>query len=157
MWLTLLGVAKWLFGNVLEFLNKRVESAERVQINRQDNTAAVIGTVVAGISNADNLNTQVRLKEGPWSPWVVVTIFGFMVPFAIHTWQVVIDSSKWLIALGPYYVPYIYQARAHVEALAGPGSVWETTEQAVIQSLFVGAGAAVGAIPIITALRKSWR
>ena len=94
MWLTALGAAKWLFGVVFDFLNKRVESAERVAINRQDNTAGVVGTVTGAISNADGLNTQVRLKEGPWSPWVVVTIAGFMVPLAWHTWQVVIDSSK---------------------------------------------------------------
>lgn len=150
IWKLILGFLTSAVTPIFEFLNKRVESAERIHINDNATMATIVGGTQSAISNADGLNTQVRLKEGPWSPWVVVTIAGFMVPLAIHTWQVVIDSSKWLVRLGPYYLPQIYQARETVAALPG---MFEITEHAVIQSLFVGAGAAVGAIPIIMALR----
>lgn len=136
---------------VFDFLNKRVDSAERIHVSDNATLSAITTNTQTGITAADNLNAQIRIKEGVWSPWTIVTICGFMVPLGFHTWQVVIDSSKWLIGLGPYYLPYIYQAREHVEKLPGQ---FELTEHAVIQSLFIGAGVAVGAIPIIKLLKR---
>jgi hypothetical protein len=140
-----------------DWLNKRID--ERVQIRQSDNTTAQVihGQQVQVQMNADNLNTQVRLKEGPWSPWVIATIGGFMAPFGWHTWQVVLDSSRWHpaidFALG--FIPYP-TVTAHVvgswKVAALPG-LFETTEHAVIQSLFVGAGVAVGGIALIKAAR----
>lgn len=138
---------------VFDFLNKRVDADAQKHIS--DNTAAgaIAGGAFDAQKNADALKAQVRLAEGKWSPWVVLTIAGFMAPFAWHTWQVVLDSSPWHIEFGPWFVPQLTRHAVgswHVAALPG---LFETTEHAVIQSLFIGAGAAVGAIPIIRALR----
>lgn len=156
MWLGLLTIAKSLFGGVFEFLNKRVDANARVKISADTRDAAVVGGVEGGIQNADNLNAQIRMKEGKWSPWVLMTILGFMSPFAWHTWQVVLDSSRFHPAIGFwYFIPYptvVEHIVGSWRVAALPG-MFETTEHAVVQSLFIGAGAAVGAIPIIRALR----
>ena len=141
-----LKVLTFVGGPLLEFFNKWVDAD--VQKHISDNSLK--GTVVGAQSNADNLNTQVRLKEGAWSPWVMVTVVGFMVPLAIHTWQVVIDTLKWHIRLGSYYLPSIVQVRASVEKLPG---TFELTEHAVIQSLFVGASVGVAALITFKAMR----
>lgn len=143
-WSLALKALKWLAGGAFDFLNRRVESHERI----------VIGLGTAGMDatkNADNLNAEVRLKEGPWSPWVLVTIFGFMAPFAWHTWQVVIDSSKWVIRIGDYFLPELVQVRASVATLPG---LFEQTEHAVINSLFIGAGAGLGLLMVLKAIKR---
>jgi len=156
MWTVAMGVAKWLFGSVFEYLNKKVDADARVTISSNERDTAVVGTVESSIQNADNLNAQIRLKEGKWSPWVLVTIIGFMAPIAWHTWQVVLDSSRWIPVVREWYgIPYVTVVEHTVGSwgVARLPGLFETTEHAVIQSLFIGAGAAVGAIPILRALR----
>src|SRR6185436_12314080 len=104
-----------------------------------DNTtiAGLGGSVIAGQTRADELKTQVRLAEGKWSPWVMMTIGGFMAPTAWHYWQVILDSSRWVPCIGDYYLPTVC---AHVvgswKVASLPGQ-FETTEHAIITSLFV--------------------
>ena len=154
MWSIIFSGVKAFLGPVLNFFNARVSAEERMHIS--DNAAAVgaLGAVEGAITKADELNTQVRLKEGKWSPWVLVTIGGFMVPFAWHTWQVVLDSSRFHISFGAYFLPHITEHVVGSWKVAALPGLFETTEHAVIQSLFVGASAAVAAIPIIRALRR---
>lgn len=157
IWTAILGFLKALVGPVFNYLNTKVEADKQVKLSDNTRDAKVISTVEGGIEKADNLNAQIRLKEGKWSPWVLVTIGGFMSPFAWHTWQVVLDSSRWVPSIGLLWrtIPYPTVAEHVVgswRVAALPG-MFETTEHAVIQSLFIGAGAAVGAIPIIKALR----
>jgi hypothetical protein len=96
------------------------------------------------ITNADTLNASIRKSEGGWSPWVLVTICMFMLPFGWHTWQIVLDSSHWVPSLGwLWWIPYpaidVHQIGSwHVARLPG---MFEQTEHAVINSLFVGAAA----------------
>lgn len=140
-----------------DFLNRKID--ERIAIRQSDNTTAQVihAQQTAAQMNADNLNTNVRLSEGKWSPWVVVTIVGFMCPFAWHAWQVCLDSSRWIptIDFAWGFIPYP-SVTMHVvgswKVAALPG-LWETTEHAVIQSLFVGASVALGGIAVIKAAR----
>jgi hypothetical protein len=139
---------------IFNWLNTRVDADARKHISDNATIAGTVGAVVGAQANADALNTQVRLKEGKWSPWVIVTVAGFMVPFAWHTWQVCLDSSRWVIEFGPWYIPRVVEHTVGSWKVAALPGLWETTEHAVIQSLFTGAGVAVGAIPIIKALRR---
>jgi hypothetical protein len=138
---------------VFEFLNRRVEAAERIHVS--DN-AAIVGLGSAELqaqAQATEAQAQVRLAEGKWSPWVLCTIWGFMLPFGWHTWQVVLDSSAWHIALGSYYWPYLERHIVGAWKVAALPGMWSTTEHAVIQSLFIGAGVSLGAAGIVKAIR----
>lgn len=156
-WTGVMAVFKALVGPVFNYLNARVEADKQVKLSDNTRDTAALKTVEGGISNADNLNAQIRIKEGKWSPWVMMTICGFMAPLAWHTWQVVLDSSRWVpVVRFWYWLPYptvVEHVVGSWRVAALPG-MFETTEHAVIQSLFIGAGAAVGAIPIIAALRR---
>lgn len=140
MWSTIMLAVRWLAGPLFDFLNRRVDAQERITIS-----------TIGAVQNADNLNAQVRLKEGPWSPWVMATIVGFMLPTAGHYWQVVIDSSKWHVRLGTYYLPELVKVRNTVAELPG---LFEQTQHAIINSLFIGAGAGLGLLMVIKALKR---
>jgi hypothetical protein len=122
-----------IFGFLTSFFNNKA------QVSISANTTA--GAV---ITNADSVNAQIRMKEGAWSPWVIDTIVLFMWPFGWHTWQVVLDSSHWVPALGwLWYIPYpTVETHVigswHVATLPG---MFQTTEHAIINSLFIGAAA----------------
>lgn len=153
VWKMLLNGIAAIIGPVFGFLNKRVDADVQKHVSDNATIAGLGGAFIGGQTEADKLKTQVRLAEGKWSPWVVVTIAGFMCPFAWHTWQVVLDSTRWHISLGAYYLPVISEHVVGSWKIATLPGMFETTEHAIIQSLFIGAGAAVGGIAIIRALR----
>lgn len=154
VWKLLLSGISTVIGPVFEFLNKRVDANERMHVSDNATIVGLGGSIIAGQTRADELKAEIRLREGKWSPWVIITIGGFMMPFGWHTWQVVLDSSRWLPCLGRYYLPNVCDHVVGSWRVAALPGMFETTEHAVIQSLFIGASAAVGAIPIIAALRR---
>lgn len=148
-----LAILKGLVGPVFEFLNRRVDSAERIHVNDNATMTALAGGQMGAVTNADNQNSETRRREGKWSPWVVVTIVGFMVPLGFHTWQVVLDSSAWHIGLNDWYLPTFTRHVVGSWKVGKLPGMFEATEHAVIQSLFVGASAALGAAGILKAFR----
>jgi len=148
-----LGSLSKIVGPLFNWLNARVDAKVRVHLSDNETLAKVGSTVIEGMSKADELNAGIRSKEGPWSPWVVVTIFGFMLPFSYHTWQVVLDSSAWHIVIGEWFLPTFQRHAVGSWRVAALPGLFETTEHAVIQSLFIGAGVAVGGIALIKSLR----
>lgn len=161
IWSLALGFVKELIGPVFNFLNRRVEKEERVHISDNETLSQVGTSVVGGLSKADELNARLNAPGGRdnWSPWVWATILGFMLPFAFHTWQVCLDSSYWHLSLnGPWYWPVQWETHAvgswKVAKLPG---MFEVTEHAVIQSLFVGAATAATGVALIAALFRRGR
>lgn len=149
----LLTVIRTVIGPVLDFLNKRVDSAERVHLADNTTIAALGASTLAAQSKADELNAQIRLAEGKWSPWVLGAILLFMLPIGFHTWQVILDSSPFHIWLGDYYLPELVRHPVGSWKVAALPGMWATTEHAVIQSLFMGAGTALAATATIKAIR----
>lgn len=139
---------------VFGFLNNYVDKDAQKHI--ADNTMLTsLGTAtLAGASNADNANAQVRMKEGPYSPWVLCTIFGFMVPSGWHYWQVVLDSCRWIPTLGDYWLPTVAAHAVGSWKVAALPEPFATTEQAIITSLFIGATTMFAGLGIIKGLRR---
>lgn len=157
MWALALGILKAAIGPIFEFLNRRVEAKERMHISDNETLSKVGSVVMPGLSKADELNAQLRAKEGAFSPILITSIVGFLFPFAWHTWQVVLDSSRWVPAVRFWYViPYI-GVDDHVvgswRVAALPG-MFETTEHAVINSLFIGASTLVAGVAMIKAAKR---
>ncbi|MET4240325.1 hypothetical protein [Bradyrhizobium sp. RT10b] len=154
----LLGGLASLVGPVFNYLNARVDSNARIHLSDNETLSRVGSTVIAGASKADELNADIRKKEGPFSPTVVAAIAGFLAPFAWHTWQVCLDSSRWLPSYDWVwgFIPYPCVS-VHIvgswRVAALPG-MFETTEHAVIQSLFIGASTAATGVALLKALRK---
>lgn len=159
MWLfkLALGSLSTIIGPVFNWLNARVDADSRKHISDNDTLARVGSTIIDGTSKADELNAAIRLKEGVWSPWVIVTIVGFMTPFAWHTWQVVLDSSRWLPVIETWYgLPYltVIDHRVGSWSVAALPGMFETTEHAVINSLFIGASTLLAGHGLIKALKR---
>jgi len=144
-WRTALSWATKIGGWLLGFLNSKVDADARVEI-------AKIGAVQTGfnaIQNADNLNA----KRSPWEPIMILAaiLFAF---FVLHAVMIVLDSIPFHIVLGDWFLP---TWKAHktgswdVKALPAP---FDTTEHAILQSVFIGASAAVGTLAVIRRLRK---
>lgn len=144
-------------GPAFNFLNARVDADKQKHVVDAKTMESLGGAAIGASINADNQNAAIRIKEGKWSPWVVMTILGFMAPFGWHAWQVVLDSSAWHLGFGAYYLPEWNFHKVGTWRVAALPGQWSDTEHAVIKSLFIGAGAAVGAIPIIAALRSAFR
>jgi hypothetical protein len=143
-----------MLGPVFNYLNKRADVDAQKHISDNTSAGVAVTAVMNAQQNADNQNSETRRREGKWSPWVVVTIVGFMLPFAWHTWQVVLDSSAWHLVLDRFYLPhFVFHKVGSWKVAALPGK-WSDTEHAVIQSLFVGASAALGAAGIIKLFRR---
>lgn len=139
---------------VFDWLNTKVDANARMHISDNDTMTKLTGSAVGGVTAADNANAATRQKEGPWSPWVIATIAGFMLPFGFHTWEVVFDACPWIISLSDWYLPTIQRHVPYswgVKPLIGQ---FEQTEQAVINSLFVGASAFGVAYGVVKAIKK---
>lgn len=156
MWGILLGVAKWIGGGLLGFLNTKVEADARVEITKTTAAATVAGGVLDNMAKADALNAAREAREGLWAP-IRVMSYIILAFFTYHTGLVVLDSCPWLPTISTWYgIPYL-EFIAHkkgswsVAALPPP---FDTTEHAVIQSLFIGASAAVTGLALIKAIRK---
>lgn len=144
------GVFKPLFG----FLNGFVDA--QTQRHIADNTMlSTLGTAtLAAESKADESNTAVRLKEGPHSPWVLCTIFLFMLPTGFHYTQVILDSCAWVPSLDDWYLPTLAQHAVGSWNVAKLPGAFDTTEHAIINSLFVGATAMFTGLGLIKGLRQ---
>ncbi|WP_198031709.1 hypothetical protein [Bradyrhizobium sp. Ec3.3] len=158
LWGLAIGFLKSAIGPVFDFLNKRVDANARIHLSDNETLQRVGSTVIDGASKADELNEKLREKEGPFSPMVVCSILGFLAPFAWHTWQVCLDSSRWLPSYDFLFgfIPYP-AVSVHIvgswRVAALPG-LFETTEHAVIQSLFIGASTAAAGFALIKAARR---
>lgn len=160
MWIfkMLLGGLSSLVGPLFNYLNARVDADSRKHISDNETLSRVGSTIIEGTSKADELNAEIRKKEGPFAPMVVMSIVGFLVPFAWHTWQVCLDSSRWLPSYELLwgFIPYP-AVSVHIvgswRVAALPG-LFETTEHAVIQSLFIGAATAATGVALLKALRR---
>lgn len=139
---------------IFNWLNARVDATARIHISDNDTLTKIAGSVEGGISASDALNAQTRQKEGAWSPWVVVTIAGFMVPFGWHTTLIVLDSCPWVPTLSDWYLPGIGRHVVGSWGVARLPGLFETTEHAVINSLFVGASALLAGLGLIRAAKK---
>lgn len=158
VWELALGAFKFIAGPVFDFLNKRVDANARIHLSDNETLQRVGSTVIEGASKADELNTRLREKEGPFAPLAIMSVVGFLMPFAWHTWQVCLDSSRWVPAIGWAwgFVPYPTVEEHFVgmwKVAALPG-MFEATEHAVIQSLFIGATAAVAGLALIKGVFK---
>jgi hypothetical protein len=151
MWTLLLGFLSGAIKPVFDFLNARVDANARMHISDNATMAQVGSATLAGASKADELNAQIRLKEGKWAPMVLTSIAGFLFPFAWHTWQVVLDSSRWIPAMAWPPIQEHVVGSWHVAALPG---MFETTEHAVINSLFIGASTLLAGAGLIKAIRR---
>lgn len=166
---------KLIFGSVLEslaaivgpifgWLNKRVDAD--VQKHVVD-TKAVSDISIAGLdglSKADAVNGQIRMKEPTWGPAVLMMI-AVLSPFVWHEWQVVLDSCRFVpgIVWAWDFIPFPWFAEHRIGSwgvakLGAPDadgtSLWDKTEQAIFQSLFIGASTAVVAVAAIRAVKK---
>jgi hypothetical protein len=152
IWSLIFGFLKSVIGPVFDFLNKRVDAEEQMHI--VDTTT--IGTIAAGGEDAakvaDQLNAQIRMKEGPWGPmvWMMILI---LLPLLWHEWQVVLDSSRWVIVWEGWYPWIAEHAVGTWKVAALPGS-WDNTELAILQSFFIGATASATAVAAIRAIKK---
>lgn len=158
MWGAALTIVAAVADKALGFLNARVDAKARIHLSDNDTLARVTSTVIDGASKADELNAAIRKADGKWSPLAITSIVGFLLPFAWHTWQVVLDSSRWHPVVNWMWgiIPMV-GVREHVvgswKVAALPG-LFEGTEHAVIQSLFVGAATAAALVPVIKALKR---
>lgn len=158
MWNLILGGLTSIVGPVFNYLNARVDTNARIHLSDNETLSKVGSTVIGGASKADELNANLRLKEGKFAPMAIMSIGGFLVPFAWHTWQVALDSSRWVPALGWLWgwVPYL-TVESHIvgswKVAAMPG-LFETTEHAVIQSLFIGAATGAAGVALIKAMKR---
>lgn len=141
---------------VFNYLNARVDSDLQKHIIDTKTIGEVGGEALKTIANADNLNAQVRMKEGNWGPTTIMMAL-VLAPLIWHEWQVVLDSSRWVPAVAWFgWLPYVtavehYVGSWKVAALPDP---WGPVELAIFQSFFIGATAAVSAIAIIKTLKR---
>jgi hypothetical protein len=150
MFTLIFGFLTTLITPLFNWLTVKTDSATKITLNAQTTAGDLI-------AKAEEANASVRVKEGAWSPWVMATIVGFMAPFGWHTWEVVLDSSRWVPVLGWMWgwLPYPSVAEHvvgtwHVASLPG---MFEQTEHAVINSLFIGASALLAGSGLI----KMWK
>lgn len=157
MWGLALGALKWVFGSLIGFLNTKVEADKQIAITSITAQATVGGEALKTIANADNLNAQIRMKGEKFLSPMVVFMSLVLAPLVWHEWQVVLDSSRFIPIISTWYgIPYItvIEHRIGSWSVAVLPGVWDATEQAIFQSLFVGASAAVAGVAMIKALRR---
>lgn len=152
-----MSMLKTVLPGLFTWLNARVDADKQIQITHTQEAGSTGRVIIGGLGKADELNADVRKSEGKFSPWLIVTIVGFMLPFAYHTTLVVLDSCPWIPTVGVWYIiPYV-EFIAHkpgswdVKALPG---LFEQTEHAVIQSLFIGAATAATGVALLKALKR---
>ena len=148
-WGLALKAVTWIGQTIIGFLNAKVEADARVQISTNETIGTVAGAGLNAISKADELNA----KRSPWEPIMILAaiILAFI---TYHTAFVVLDSVPWHIGLGKWFLPeWRYHVTGSWSVKALPG-LFETTEHAILNSLFVGAAAAGATLAIIKGLRR---
>lgn len=152
MWLLILSFVKSLIGPVFDFLNKRVDAAEQIHIIDSQTMGTIAGGGIAALSKADELNAQVRMKEGNWGPTVIM-MMTILAPFVWHEWQVVLDSSKW-VPVWNGWLPSVVEHVVGSWRVAALPDPWGAVELAIFQSFFIGASVAVATIAAIKAIKR---
>jgi len=154
IWELVFGFLKGIIGPVFDFLNKRVDAQLQTHIVDTQTMGTIAAGGLAAATKADELNAQIRMKEGNWGPMTIFMAL-ILIPFVWHEWQVVLDSSRWVIDWeAGWWIPWIVQHQVgswHIPALPEP---WGTVELAIFQSFFIGASAAVGVVAAIKAIRR---
>lgn len=153
IWGLVIGLLKNLIGPVFDFLNKRVDAQLQTHIIDTQTMGTIAAGGITASSKADELNAQIRMKEGQWGPMTIMMAI-ILAPFIWHEWQVVLDSSRWIPVLGDYWIPTVIQHQVgswRIPALPEP---WGTVELAIFQSFFIGASAAVAAVAAIRAIKR---
>lgn len=165
MWGLVTSILQGIVGPLFTYLNKRVDADMQVHVVTNKTLGEVAGKGIDAVTNADKLNAETRQREGTWGPTVLMMLL-VLAPFVWHQWQVVLDSSRWIpswdLWLG--FIPYPTVAEHQigswrVATLGKPGpngepSPWDQTQQAIFQSLFVGATAAVVAVATVRAIKR---
>lgn len=152
IWDLIFGFVKGIIGPVFEFLNKRVDANKQMHIVDTQTMGTIAAGGIEAAKTADQLNAQIRQKEGNWGPMTIMMAI-ILAPLVWHEWQVVLDSSRWI----PVWDGWLPSVREHavgswrVPALPDP---WGTVELAILQSFFIGASAAVGVVAAIKAIRR---
>lgn len=152
MWMLIFGFVKAIIGPVFDYLNKRVDANEQMHIIDTQTMGTIAGGGIAALSKADELNAQVRMKEGNWGPTVIMMMV-ILAPFVWHEWQVVLDSSRWIPAWDGW-LPSVADHRVGSWAVAALPNPWGAVELAIFQSFFIGASVAVTAIAAIKAIKR---
>lgn len=157
IWTLIFGLLQNIIKPIFDFLNKRVDAT--VQMHLVDTTT--IGTIAAGglaaSAKADELNSQIRLKEGAWGPmtWFMASVLA---PLVWHLWQVVGDSSRWLpsFAWAWGFIPYptVSEHVVGTWSVAALPAPFDSTEMYIFTSLFIGASTAAVTIGAIKAIKK---
>ncbi|MDB5607771.1 MAG: hypothetical protein JWP25_4671 [Bradyrhizobium sp.] len=152
MWALIFGLVQAIAGPVFTFLNKRVDADQQKHIVDTQTMGTIATGGISALSKADELNAQVRMKEGNWGPTVVMMAV-ILAPFVWHEWQVVLDSSRWVPAWSGW-LPSVAEHRVGSWAVAALPDPWGAVELAIFQSFFIGASVAVAAIAAIKAIKR---
>jgi hypothetical protein len=156
LWSLVFSFVKSIIGPVFDYLNKRVDANMQMHIIDTTTMGTIAAGGIAAASKADELNSQIRMKEGNWGPMTIMMAL-ILAPFIWHEWQVVLDSSRFIPLWDTWYgLPYPYIAvhlvgTWRVPALPDP---WGTVELAIFQSFFIGASAAVASVAMIKAIKR---
>lgn len=160
IWGLVFGFVKSIIGPVFEFLNKRVDAKVQMHIVDQNTLGSIAKGGFEVIGKADELNAQIRMKEGNWGPMTIMMAL-ILAPFIWHEWQVVLDSSRWIPIIDVAWfwifpVPYPTVMEHNVGAWRIPAlpEPWGTVELAIFQSFFIGASAAVATVAAIKAIKR---
>ena len=152
LWGLALGFLKSAIGPIFTFLNNRVDAAKQVHIIDSQTMGTIAAGGIAAASKADELNAQLRMKEGNWGPTVIMMMV-ILAPFVWHEWQVVLDSSRWIPAWDGW-LPSVAEHRVGSWSVAALPDPWGAVELAIFQSFFIGASVAVTAIAAIKAIKR---
>ena len=152
MFLFALGLLKSFVGPVFNWLNARVDADKQMHIVDSQTMGTIATGGLAAQSKADELNAQVRIKEGNWGPTVIMMMV-ILAPFVWHEWQVVLDSSRFVPAWDGWW-PAVAQHQVGSWKVAALPDPWGAVELAIFQSFFIGASVAVTAIAAIKAIKR---
>lgn len=152
IWSLIFGFLQSAIKPAFDFLNKRVDAAMQIHII----DSKTMGTIAAGgidaMAKADDLNAQIRLKEGSWGPMTIMMAI-ILAPFVWHEWQVVLDSSRWIPMWSGWY-PTIGEHAVGTWRIPALPDPWGTVELAIFQSFFIGASAATATVAMIKAIKR---
>jgi hypothetical protein len=152
IWSLVFGFVKSIIGPVFEYLNKKVDADLQMHIVDRNTLTTITAGGQAAAVKADELNAQIRQKEGNWGPMTIMMAI-ILTPFVWHEWQVVLDSSRWIPGWDGW-LPTIVEHNVgswRIPALPEP---WGTVELAIFQSFFIGASAAVATVAAIRAIKR---
>lgn len=152
IWSLVFGFLKAIIGPIFTYLNARVSANEQMHIIDTTTMGTIAAGGIAAATAADNLNAQIRMKEGNWGPMTIMMTV-ILLPLVWHEWQVVLDSSRWVFVWDGWY-PWIGEHAIGSWKVAELPGAWANVELAIFQSFFIGAAAATGMIAAIKAIKR---